>query len=63
MIPDETKRSIAKALLTLPQTSQWKEKFAVFGVTKFESNSDGAYDGPAAQMWSSQTEKLNIRYY
>ncbi|CAG5045916.1 unnamed protein product [Parnassius apollo] len=62
-LADETKKAITHALLTLPQTAQWKQKFAPFGVIKFVCNSDGAYDGETAQMWSSQTEKLNIRYY
>ncbi|KPJ08525.1 hypothetical protein RR48_12278 [Papilio machaon] len=60
-LPDEIKKEIARILLTLPQTPKWKQKFAVFGVIKFEVNSGAAYDGPAAQMWASQKEKLNIR--
>lgn len=62
-ISAETKKAIANALLNLPQTLQWKSKFAKFGIIKFEVNSDGAYDGPAAQMWAIQNEKLNVRYY
>lgn len=59
----EKKKAIIDALLTLPQTLKWKSKFAKFGLIKFEVNSDGAYDGPAAQMWTIQNEKLNVRYY
>ncbi|CAH0585635.1 unnamed protein product [Chrysodeixis includens] len=59
----ETKKAITNALLSLPLTSKWKNKFARFGVIKFEANSDVAYDGPAAQVWAIQTEKLNVRYY
>ncbi|XP_014367199.2 uncharacterized protein LOC106717795 [Papilio machaon] len=62
-LPDEIKKEIARILLTLPQTPKWKQKFAVYGVIKFEVNSGAAYDGPAAQMWATQKEKLNIRYY
>ncbi|KAJ8731286.1 hypothetical protein PYW07_004450 [Mythimna separata] len=59
----ETKKAISNALLNLSQTQQWKNKFAKFGIIKFEVNSDVAYDGPAAQMWAIQNEKLNVRYY
>ncbi|XP_046966027.1 uncharacterized protein LOC124534306 [Vanessa cardui] len=62
-LPDTIKNGITKALLGLPQLPEWKRQFAKFGLIKFHSNNNGAYDGPAAQMWSIQTEKLNIRYY
>ncbi|RVE50856.1 hypothetical protein evm_004423 [Chilo suppressalis] len=62
-LKDTVKDAITKTLLTLPQKPEWKKRFAKFGIIKFDSNSDGAYDGPAAQMWASQKEKLNIRYY
>ncbi|XP_075977545.1 phosphonates-binding periplasmic protein-like [Anticarsia gemmatalis] len=58
-----TKKAIINALLNLPQTLKWNSKFAKFGIIKFEANSDVAYDGPAAQMWAIQNEKLNVRYY
>lgn len=51
------------ALLNLPQSTAWKKHFAKFGLIKFETNSNGAYDGPTAQMWSTTKEKLNVRYY
>ncbi|CAH0691914.1 unnamed protein product [Spodoptera exigua] len=60
---EETKKAITNALLRLPQTQQWKNKFAKFGIIKFEVNSDVAYNGPATQMWAIQNEKLNVRYY
>uniref|UniRef100_A0A2A4IXQ0 Solute-binding protein family 3/N-terminal domain-containing protein n=1 Tax=Heliothis virescens TaxID=7102 RepID=A0A2A4IXQ0_HELVI len=59
----ETRKAISNALLNLPQTPQWKSKFAKFGVIKFEANSNVAYDGPPAQVWAIQNEKLNVRYY
>lgn len=62
-LSDETKKAITNALLRLPQTQQWKNKFAKFGIIKFEVNSDVAYNGPATQMWAIQNEKLNVRYY
>lgn len=62
-VSDETKKAITNALLRLPQTQQWKNKFAKFGIIKFEVNSDVAYNGPATQMWAIQNEKLNVRYY
>ena len=60
---DATKHAISDALLNLPQSSQWKNQFAKFGLLKFDTNSDGVYDGPAAQVWAIQNEKLNVRYY
>ncbi|XP_028162952.1 uncharacterized protein LOC114354657 [Ostrinia furnacalis] len=57
------KDAITKTLLTLPQTPDWKKKFAKFGIIKFGSNNDAAYDGPAAQVWAISSEKLNVRYY
>lgn len=62
-LPDVTKHAISKALLNLPHSSQWKNQFAKFGLLKFDTNSDGVYDGPAAQVWAIQNEKLNVRYY
>ncbi|XP_068633269.1 phosphonates-binding periplasmic protein-like [Battus philenor] len=62
-LSDEIKERITNALMLVPQTPKWKQKFATFGVIKFETNNDGAYDGPSAQVWSSQKEKLNLRYY
>ncbi|XP_050350828.1 uncharacterized protein LOC126773757 [Nymphalis io] len=62
-LPDDIKNGITKALLTLPQSPEWKRQFAKFGLIKFDSNSNGAYNGPAAQMWSIQNEKFNVRYY
>ncbi|XP_047991615.1 uncharacterized protein LOC125230493 [Leguminivora glycinivorella] len=62
-LPDKIKNAISEALLTLPQTVTWKERFAKFGVIKFSANSDGAYDGAAAQVRAIPSEKLNIRYY
>ncbi|KAF9822656.1 hypothetical protein SFRURICE_012435 [Spodoptera frugiperda] len=62
-LSDETKKAITNVLLRLPQTQQWKNKFAKFGIIKFEVNSDVAYNGPATQMWAIQNEKLNVRYY
>ncbi|XP_072949387.1 phosphonates-binding periplasmic protein-like [Epargyreus clarus] len=59
----ETKEAISKALLNLSQKAEWKKRFAKFGIIKFGENSDGAYNGPAAQMWSIQKEKFNVRYY
>ncbi|KAL4715412.1 hypothetical protein ACJJTC_015315 [Scirpophaga incertulas] len=62
-LDDKIKKDITEALLTLPLTIKWKERFAKFGVLRFEKNRDAAYDGPATQVWSVQSEKLNIRYY
>ncbi|XP_034832011.1 phosphonates-binding periplasmic protein-like [Maniola hyperantus] len=62
-LPDSIKNAISKALLTLPQSTEWKRQFGKFGIIKFDTNIDGAYDGPAAHMWSIQNEKLNVRYY
>lgn len=59
----EVKQAIVKAFLNLPHTSEWKNKFAKFGILKFVHNSDVAYDGQVAQMWACQSEKLNVRYY
>ncbi|XP_041979653.1 uncharacterized protein LOC121733455 [Aricia agestis] len=61
-LSDELKKSIVETLLTLPHT-KWKNEFAKFGIIKFDANHDGAYNGPASQMWSIQSEKLNVRYY
>lgn len=63
ILSGKLKEAIAEALLTLPQTAAWKSKFAKFGVIKFDVNSNGAYDGQAAQVRSIASEKLNIRYY
>lgn len=60
-LPAEIKKAITDALLNLSQN--WKSKLAKFGLVKFVVNSDVAYDGPAAQMWTVQKEKLNVRYY
>lgn len=60
---DEIKNAITEALITLPNTAPWKTKFATFGVIKFTSNSDGAYDGAAAQVRAIPGDKLNVRYY
>ncbi|CAH0715463.1 unnamed protein product, partial [Brenthis ino] len=62
-LPDETKNRITEALLNLPHSIQWKKRFAKFGLIKFDRNDNGAYDGPASQMWAIQKEKLNVRYY
>lgn len=62
-LSDEIKKAIINALLRLPQTQQWKNKFAKFGIIKFEANSDVAYNGSPTQMWAIQNEKLNVRYY
>ncbi|XP_038209802.1 uncharacterized protein LOC119830748 [Zerene cesonia] len=62
-LSDSIKNWISNALLTLSQTSEWKKKFAKFGLIKFGNNCENAYDGPSAQMWSIQKEKLNVRYY
>ncbi|XP_039753505.1 uncharacterized protein LOC120628905 [Pararge aegeria] len=62
-LPESIKNALSKALLSLPQSTEWKRQFAKFGIIKFDTNSDGAYDGPPAQMWSIQNEKLNVRYY
>ncbi|XP_060803114.1 uncharacterized protein LOC106133026 [Amyelois transitella] len=59
----QVKSAVSDALLTLPQTTAWKQRFAKFGVLKFETNNDESYYGPAAQMWSIQSEKLGVRYY
>ncbi|KAM3965105.1 phosphonates-binding periplasmic protein [Aphomia sociella] len=56
------KKALCATLLNLPQTGEWKRKFAKFGVIKFEVNNDDNY-GPVAQMWATQNEKLNVRYY
>lgn len=63
IISDNVKEAISNALLKLTQTVEWKTKFAKFGIIKFDGNSNTNYDGPLAQMWASQSEKLNIRYY
>lgn len=62
-ISDHVRNGIMNALLNLPQSTAWKRHFAKFGLIKFETNSNGAYDGPTAQMWSTTKEKLNVRYY
>ncbi|KAI8436875.1 hypothetical protein MSG28_010328 [Choristoneura fumiferana] len=62
-LPDEIKNAITEALIKLPLIAPWKAKFAKFGVIKFASNSDGAYDGPAAQVRAIPGDKLNVRYY
>lgn len=62
-LPDTLKRAITKALLNLPHSAEWKNKFAKFGVIKFVENSDGAYHGAAAQVRAIPSEKLNVRYY
>ncbi|VVC86665.1 unnamed protein product [Leptidea sinapis] len=62
-LSDNVKNGIVKTLLSLPQTREWKNKFAKFGIIKFDTNNESTYDGPAAQMWSIQKEKLNVRYY
>lgn len=60
---EKIKIALTKALLTLPQSPDWKSRFAKFGVIKFDNNSDGMYDGPSAQVRAIPGEKLNIRYY
>ncbi|XP_026761716.2 uncharacterized protein LOC113520552 [Galleria mellonella] len=60
---DKIKTAICDALLNLPQTEKWKNKFATFGVLKFDLNHVDIYDGPAAQVWTTQSEELNVRYY
>uniref|UniRef100_A0A1E1WQL7 Uncharacterized protein n=2 Tax=Pectinophora gossypiella TaxID=13191 RepID=A0A1E1WQL7_PECGO len=62
-LPAKTKQAITDALLNLPHTAQWKKRFAKFGVIKFATNSDVAYDGAAAQVRAAAAEKLNVRYY
>ncbi|KAG6452812.1 uncharacterized protein LOC115445196 [Manduca sexta] len=62
-LPAQIKEEITNALLGLVKDTEWKRKFAPFGVIKFVRNSDVAYDGAIAQMWASQSEKLNVRYY
>ncbi|KAL0883068.1 hypothetical protein ABMA27_016538 [Loxostege sticticalis] len=59
----KVKDAITQTLLNIPQTADWKRKFAKFGIIKFESNNDAVYDGPAAQVWAISSEKLNVRYY
>lgn len=63
MILAKVKDAITKTLLNLPHTTEWKKKFAKFGIIKFESNNDSTYDGPIAQVWAIPGEKLNVRYY
>lgn len=63
VISAKVKDAITQTLLNIPQTADWKRKFAKFGIIKFESNNDAVYDGPAAQVWAISSEKLNVRYY
>lgn len=62
-ISGKVKLAITEALLTLPQSENWKKRFAKFGVIKFDRNNDGMYHGQAAQVRTIQSEKLNVRYY
>ncbi|XP_047503213.1 uncharacterized protein LOC125048543 isoform X2 [Pieris napi] len=62
-LSETIKDSITKALLNITKIAEWKNRFAKFGIIKFETSSDKCYDGPSAQMWSIQKETLNVRYY
>ncbi|CAG9561830.1 unnamed protein product [Danaus chrysippus] len=62
-LPDNLKKAMTEALLTVPCDLYYKRQFAKYGLIKFDTNSDGAYDGEVAQMWSIQDQKLTVPYY